>query len=160
MSIFVFETVTTGALFETGFEAMWLLFVLDGFCSKPPFPVCYKTVLEKHETACSTTWCLSWGVPGLLGICSFVVLPEDGDSGSADVGLCSVIIILKTKMCFYSTSINNTSPLFSFVLKSFYRAVKKVWMACKYNWHLLQGAKLTLAPVVQNVCLKNPEIPS
>lgn len=50
MSIFVFETVTTGALFETGFEAMWLLFVLDGFCSKPPFPVCYKTVLEKHET--------------------------------------------------------------------------------------------------------------
>lgn len=67
MSIFVLETITTEALFETGFEAMWLLFVLDGFCSKSPFPVCYRTVLEKHETTRSITWCLP-EVPWLLGI--------------------------------------------------------------------------------------------
>lgn len=88
---------------------MWLLFVLDGFCSKSPFPVCYRTVLEKHETTRSITWCLP-EVPWLLGIHWFVVLPEDGHSGSGDVGLCSVIFILKTKMCFYCTSINNTAP--------------------------------------------------
>lgn len=48
--------------------------------------------------------------PWLLGIHWFFVLPEDENSGSGDVGLSSVIFILKIKMCFYCTSINNTAP--------------------------------------------------